>query len=240
MLMEAFMYNVGLQWKLDFRNKGILFVYYILPLVFFLFMGGVFSSINPESKNTLIQSMSIFAVTMAAVMGSPTPLINLYGSETKKAYKVGNIPLLVAAVSNFISAFIHISISCIIIFAIAPIIFKAKIPANMLVYFLVLGICIITSLLIGTILGLLIKNTSKLTMISQLVFMPSIMLSGIMFDSELLPKVFQKISEILPATQAMKLMTSSYVDFKLMLSIILISIALSIVTGILLRKIFVE
>ncbi|MBU3090269.1 ABC transporter permease [Clostridium gasigenes] len=238
--MEAFMYNVGLQWKLDFRNKGILLVYYIIPLVFFLFMGGVFSSINPESKNTLIQSMSIFTVTMAAVMGSQTPLINLYRSETKKVYKVGNIPLWVAAVSNFISAFIHISISFIIIFAIAPIIFKAKISDNVLVYFILLVLCIITSLLIGTILGLLIKNTSKLTMISQLVFLPSIMLSGIMFDSALLPKVFQKVSEILPATQSMKLMTSSYIDFKLMLPIILITIALIIVTGILLRKISVE
>ena len=84
MLMEAFMYNVGLQWKLDFRNKGILLVYYIIPLVFFLFMGGVFSSINPESKNTLIQSMSIFTVTMGAVLGTPVPLINLIWKRDKK------------------------------------------------------------------------------------------------------------------------------------------------------------
>jgi hypothetical protein len=40
--MSAFLYGVVLQWKLDFRNKGVLLTYYVVPLVFFAFMGGIF------------------------------------------------------------------------------------------------------------------------------------------------------------------------------------------------------
>lgn len=48
--MNAFLYGLFLQWKLDMRNKGIILIYYVVPLLFFGIMGGVFSSINPDSK----------------------------------------------------------------------------------------------------------------------------------------------------------------------------------------------
>lgn len=138
--MSAFLYGVTLQWKLDLRNKGVLLTYYITPLVFFIFMGGIFSSINPTAKDTLIQSMTVFGITMGAILGAPTPLVELYGSEIKKAYKVGGIPLWVASINNFISAFVHLFIMSLIIFLIAPLAFHAKIPVNLVVYFLCLGI----------------------------------------------------------------------------------------------------
>lgn len=75
--MNAFIYSVGLQWRLDLRNKGILTTYYIVPLIFFGFMGSIFSSINPQSKDTLIQSMSIFSITMGAILGAPAPLVEI-------------------------------------------------------------------------------------------------------------------------------------------------------------------
>ena len=123
--MNAFLYSAALQLKLDLRNKGILITYYIVPLIFFGFIGSIFSSINPLAKDTIIQSMSIFAVTMGAIIGSPTPLVALYGSEVKKAYKAANIPLSMPAISNFISAFINLSIVSLIIFFVAPIAFNS-------------------------------------------------------------------------------------------------------------------
>lgn len=128
--MNAFLYGVVLQWKLDLRNKGMLITYYVVPLIFFTFMGGIFTSINPHAKETLIQSMTVFGVTMGAILGSPTPLALVYGSEIKKSYKVGGLPIWVAALNNFISAFVHLIIISLVIFFISPIAFHAKIPSN--------------------------------------------------------------------------------------------------------------
>ena len=113
---------------------------------------------------------------MGAILGAPTPLIELYGTEIKKAYKLGGMPLWVGAVNNFISAFIHLFIMSLLIFAIAPIAFHAKVPENIVLYFISLSLLIITNLFVATVLGLVIKRTSKLTMVSQLIFLPSIML----------------------------------------------------------------
>lgn len=220
--MNAFLYGVALQWKLDIRNKGILLTYYVVPLVFFAFMGGIFSSINPAAKDTLTQSMTVFGVTMGAILGAPTPLVEVYGSEIRKAYKVGGIPLWAASINNFISAFIHLFIMSLVIFFIAPLAFDAKVPANLVLYFLSLGTFIMVSLAVGTILGLSIKSTSKLTMASQFIFLPSVMLSGIMFPVNMLPKTLKTVGVIFPATWGFKFMTSKVFDVKVLIPLVVI------------------
>lgn len=51
-MMNAFLYGVALQWKLDLRNKGILLSYYIVPLVFFAFMGEFYHQLILKQRIT--------------------------------------------------------------------------------------------------------------------------------------------------------------------------------------------
>ena len=238
--MNTFLFGVALQWKLDLRNKGILLTYYIVPLVFFAFMSGIFSSINPAAKETLIQSMTIFGVTMGAILGASAPLVELYGSEIKKAYTIGGIPLWVATVNNLISAFIHLYIMSLLIFFLAPIFFDARLPAKLGVYFISLAIFILASLGIGTVLGLLVKSSSRLTLVAQFVFLPSIMLGGIMFPANLLPKAFTAASAVFPATWGFKQMTSSTLDLQLIFPLLVILLLSGLVISIRLKKIGLE
>lgn len=95
--MRAFIYQIGLNWKLNLRSKELLVHYYVVPLVFYCFMGVVFISILPDADKTIIQVMSVFAITMGGVLGSPYPLVEFYHSDIKKAYQVGKIPLWTVA-----------------------------------------------------------------------------------------------------------------------------------------------
>lgn len=229
--MRAFLYGVILQWKLDIRNKGIIITYYLVPLLFFGFIGMIFSSINPETKDTLIQSMTIFAITMGSYLGTPIPLVELYSGEIKKAYRVGNIPLWAGAVYNFLSAFVHLLITSVIIFLVAPLVFDAKVPTNLSFYFISLAMFILVCLSVGTVLGLFIKSSSKLTMYSQLLFLPSMMLSGIMFPVDMLPEAMQIAGNVFPATWGMKILTDTGFHFLLfvpLIVIMLLAIILSI------------
>lgn len=198
--MNAFLYGVVLQWKLDIRSKSLLITCYIVPLLFFALMGGIFTSVNPEMSQTLIQSMTVMGVTMGAVLGLPPSLLEIYRSDIKKMYKANGVPLYLGLLSMFISSFIHLFIMSIIIYISAPIAFDAAPPEHPLVYFVSLAIFISVSLSVGCILGLLLKNQGKLTMISQLIFLPSIMLSGIMFPVDLLPKALENAGKTLPAS----------------------------------------
>jgi len=206
--MSAFIYGTGLQWKLDFRKQDVLISFYLIPLVMFAVMGGVLSSIMPDMQDTIIQSMTIFGVSMGAFTGLPPSLVQIYGTDIKNVYKANGIPLSVGVITHFISAFIHLFIMSMIIFFVAPLLFDAAPPANLPLYFGSLAMFIASSLAIGSALGVWIKDHAKVSMIAQLFFLPSVMLSGIMMPADMLPSVFSYIGRAVPATWGKLLMTS--------------------------------
>ena len=231
--MNGFLYSLTLQWKLDIRSKSLLVTYYIVPLIFFLLMGGIFTSVMPEMGSTLIQSMIVMSVSMGAFLGLPPSLIETYGSDIKKSYKANGVPIHLGLVTMVFSAFLHLMITCMVILLLAPILFKANLPSQFLLFFLALAIYIFVSLSIGSILGLTVNNQAKLTMIAQLIFLPSIMLSGIMFPSNLLPDFLQAIGRLFPASWGFRLMLDHGFGLENLWYLILVS-CISVMTCILL------
>ena len=221
--MNGFLYSLTLQWKLDIRSKSLLVTYYIVPLIFFLLMGGIFTSVMPEMSSTLIQSMIVMSVSMGAFLGLPASLIETYGSDIKKIYKANGVPIHLGLVTMVLSAFVHLTMTCMVILLLAPILFSAILPSQLPLFFLALAIYIFVSLSIGSILGLTVKNQAKLTMIAQLVFLPSIMLSGIMFPITILPDFLQVIGQIFPASWGYRLMLENGCSLENLWYLILVS-----------------
>ena len=221
--MNGFLYSLTLQWKLDIRSKSLLVTYYIVPLIFFLLMGGIFTSVMPDMGSTLIQSMIVMSVSMGAFLGLPPSLIETYGSDIKKIYKANGVPIHLGWVTMVISAFLHLMMTCMVILLLAPILFKANLPSQFLLFFLALAIYIFVSLSIGSILGLTVNNQAKLTMIAQLIFLPSIMLSGIMFPITLLPDFLQVIGQVFPAYWGYRLMLENGCSLENLWYLILVS-----------------
>lgn len=234
--MSAFLYGVALQWKLDIRSKTLLITCYIVPLLFFAIMGGIFTSINPEAKQTLIQSMTVLGVSMGAFIGLPPSLAELYGSDSKKMYRANGVPLYLGLISMFLSAFIHLMLMSLILYAAAPLIFHAQMPGNPLLYFASLAVFTVVSLSIGCILGLSVKSQARLTMFAQLIFLPSIMLSGIMFPANLLPRFLEYLGKIFPAVWGYRLMTSDPWRPGSLWPLVVIVVAASVISVIQLKR----
>lgn len=235
--MGAFLYGIYLQWKLDIRSKTLLITCYIVPLLFFAIMSGIFTFVMPEARYTLIQSMTVFGVTMGALIGLPPSLVEIYSSDIKKVYKANGVPLYLSLVLTNISAYIHLFIMSIILYIAAPLAFNAEIPENPMLYFASLAIFIAVSLSIASIIGLAVKDQAKTSMVSIIIFLPSIMLSGIMFPIELLPKAFEIVGKIFPASWGYRVMTDSTFQLENLLPLVAILILAICVCGILLRKV---
>ena len=212
--MRAFLYGVFLQWKLDMRSKTLLITCYIVPLLFFAVMGGIFTSVMPQAKDTLIQSMTVFGVTMGALIGLPPSLVEIYSTDIKKVYKANGVPLYLGLVLTNISAYIHLFIMSVVLYFAAPLAFNAELPDNPERYFISLAVFIAVSLSIASIIGLAVKDQAKTSMVSIIVFLPSILLSGIMFPIDLLPKAFQTAGKIFPASWGYRIMADYIFQLK--------------------------
>ena len=207
--MGAFLYGISLQFKMDIRSRSLLVTCYLVPLLFFAVMGGIFTSIMPGSEKTLIQSMTVMGVSMGALIGVPPSLAEIYGTDVRKMYQANGAPLWYGLITLTVSAFIHLLIMSGIILAAAPVMFHAEVPSGLLLYFVKLSLFIIASLGIAGVLGMLEKNQAKLTMLCQAAFLPSILLSGIMFPSSLLPGILEKLGKVFPAAWGYLLLTKN-------------------------------
>ncbi|MDE7218855.1 MAG: ABC transporter permease [Oscillospiraceae bacterium] len=235
--MAGFLYGAALQWKLDLRSRTMLITCYAVPLLFFAVMGGIFTSVMPESSETLIQSMSVFTVTMGALIGLPPSLAEIYRSDVKNAYQANGVPLSLGLFLTNISAFVHLLIMGSILYVIAPAAFGAMIPEHPGSYFGGLVVLIAVSLSIASVIGLAVKNAANTSMFSILLFLPSIMFSGIMFPSDMLPEVFLMAGKLFPATWGYALMTDGAFSLQTLLPLGGILLAALILCGVLLKQI---
>lgn len=235
--MNGFLYGAVLQWKLDLRSRTMLIACYAVPLAFFAIMGGIFTSVMPETTDTLIPSMTVFAVSMGALIGLPPSLAEIYRSDIKNAYQANGVPLAMGLVLTNISAFVHLFLMSLILYVIAPAAFDAKIPENPAAHFCGLMILIAASLGTASIIGLSVKDMANVPLFSILIFLPSIMLSGIMFPASLLPKAFQIAGKLFPAAWGYAFMTENTFTWHNFWPLFAAFIAAALLCGILLKRI---
>ncbi|HZK40389.1 MAG TPA: ABC transporter permease, partial [Atribacterota bacterium] len=147
--------------------------------------------------------MSIFAVLAATILGLPDPLVTAREAGIFRNYKINGVPALSILVIPALTTIIHSSVVTMIIVTTAPLFFNAPLPVNWL-YFIVTFMvtafaCAGLSVLIGV-----ISSSSRMTVLwSQLVFIPSMILGGMMVPFSMLPGSISKIALLLPATHAM-------------------------------------
>lgn len=208
--MNGFFYGAALQWRLDLRSRTMLIACYAVPLLFFAVMGGIFTSVLPESRDTLVQSMTTFAVSMGALIGLPPSLAEIYGRDIKNVYQANGVPLSMGLILTNVSAFVHLLLMSLLLYAAAPAAFNAKIPEHPAAHFCGTAILIAVSLSIASVIGLAVKDTASTTLFSILLFLPSIMLSGIMFPMDLLPGPFAAVGRLFPATWGYTLLTEGF------------------------------
>lgn len=205
--MKAFFTHLKIQIALDTRNRGTLLTFYIIPLIFYTVMGAVFSSIQPQAKETLAASMSIFAVTMGAVLGMPPTIIKMRETGTLRAFRVSGIPGWSVLLTKALSAFINLFIVATIILLTAPLFFGAGTPADYGAFITILALVIIASIALGILIGVIAKDASSSTILSQAVFLPSLLLGGLMFPTNMLPDTLRYLGMAFPATHAMQAFT---------------------------------
>ena len=222
--------------EIRYKEQDITYSY-IVPLLFFAIMGGIFTSAMPGAEYTLIQSITVFGVTMGALAGLPPSLVEIYSGDIKKVYKANGVPLYLGLVLTNISAYIHLFIMSIILYIAAPLAFNARIPENPARYFISLAVFIAVSLSIDSVIGLALKDQARASMFSIIVFVPSTMLSGIMFPASMLPKPFETIGKLFPASWGYKLMSESVFKFENLLPLILFFALAVVVCSILLQRI---
>jgi len=201
--MTAFVNHFLFEFRTGIRNKQLLLMNYLFPLGFFLMMGFVMGEINPAFVETMTPAMAVFAALSATLLGIPDPLVNARESGIYRSYKINGIPSISILVIPALTTILHLVIVTIIITLVAPLLFDAPAPVHWFNYGLTfLGLAFALAG-ISVLVGVIAPNSRVTVLYSQMFFIPSILLGGMMFPYDMLPEAAGKIAQLLPATQAM-------------------------------------
>ncbi len=201
--MNAFISHFSFEFRTGIRNKQLLMMNYLFPLGFYMMMGFIMTGINPPFLETMIPAMVVFAILAATFLGLPDPLVNAREAGIFRSYKINGIPSISILTIPALSTMLHLVVVTVIITVTAPLLFNAPLPVNWPNYALAFIAMAFASAGISVLIGV-ISSSSRVTVLwSQIIFLPSMLLGGLMFPYDMLPDVAGKVSQLLPATQAM-------------------------------------
>jgi len=225
-MMTAFINHFSFEFRTGIRNKQLLLMNYLFPLGFYLMMGFVMAGINPLFLDNMTPAMVVFAVLAATLLGIPDPLVNARENGIFRSYKINGVPAISILLIPTLTTMLHLVIVAAIITATAPFLFDAPAPVNWFNYSLVFVALAFAMANISVLIGVVSPNSRVTVLYSQIFFIPSILLAGMMFPYEMLPDVVGKIAQLLPATQAMNafngLAMGGVADFNPWMSVILL------------------
>jgi ABC-2 type transport system permease protein len=201
--MNAFLHHFTFEFRTGIRNKQLLLMNYLFPLGFYLMMGFIMAEINPLFREDIIPAMIVFGILAATLLGIPDPLVNARENGVFRSYKINGVPSISILIIPALTTILHLVIVAAIITVTAPMLFDAPLPVNWLNFVLIFVAlafaCAGLSVLIGV-----ISPSSRMTVLwSQLIFVPSMLLGGLMLPYSMLPEIAGKFAQLLPATQAM-------------------------------------
>lgn len=204
--LKALFVNLKIYYLMTFRNVFLVIAHYLLPILFYLLFSVVFVGISPDNKITIIASMTAFAIAMNSYIGLPGSVSCYAVGDIKRAYIAGGISLWRVFICAGISNFIHSLITSLVILFTAGPLFGATFPSSILWFLLALLISIVLATLIGVAIGMFSKSRNVATLLSQVVFLPSLFLSGAMIPLDVLPKFLQYVTYIIPLRHSVTLL----------------------------------
>lgn len=201
--MTAFLNHFSFEFRTGIRNRQLLFLNYLFPIIFYLMMGFIMLGINPLFGNTMVPAMIVFAVLAACLMGIPEFIVRGRESGIFRSYKINGVPAASILAVPALTTGTHLLIVSVLITASARPLFDVPLPLNW-AYFALTFLALTTSIVgISMLIGVISPSTNFQVILSQLIFIPSVLLGGMMIPFSMLPDAAGKVARLLPATQAM-------------------------------------
>ncbi len=201
--MTAFMHHFLYDFRTGLRDKSLLLMNYLFPLGFYALMGWLMTGLNPNFAPTMIPSMILVAVMTCTLLGLPNPIVEARDAGILRSFKINGVPAFSIITIPILSSFVHILLVSALIAATAGPLFQAGIPTSWGYFALVLVLAIFSMASLGMLIGVISPNSRATVFFSQIVFLPSMVLGGLMLPSSMLPPALYRISLLLPTTHAM-------------------------------------
>ncbi|MCB9419837.1 MAG: ABC transporter permease [Ardenticatenaceae bacterium] len=206
--MQAFTAHFTFELRTGIRNKTLLLMNYLFPLGFYLMMGLIMPGINPMFRDVIVPGMVTFAIMASTLLGMPDPLVNARESGIFRSYKINGITAVSLIFMPALTTIMHLAVVTGIIVVTAPLLFDAPLPVHW-GYFIVIALLLAyTCAGLAVLIGVIAPNSRMTVLYAQALFLPSMLIGGVMLPYSMLPETAASFAQLLPVTHAMNAFNS--------------------------------
>jgi ABC-2 type transport system permease protein len=202
--MKAFLHHLGYDFRTGIRDRTQLLMNYLLPLGFFLLVSGLMVGVNPLFKDLMLPAMTVFAVMSAALLSLPSTLVSARESGVFRSFRINGVPSGSLLAIPPLGGLVHMAVVAVIIAVLGPRMYGGSAPGSIAGYAAAGLLSYASMASVGALIGVAAANDRSTIMIGQFLYLPSILLGGLMVPAAALPPALARASLLLPASHAMR------------------------------------
>ena len=213
--MKAFRVLLKNELKMSLRGMDMLIFAVIMPIVVLIILGTVFGqkpAFEGAEYSFLDQSFGALcsiSICAGGVMGLPLVISDYRAKQILKRYQVTPIKPALVLMAEVTMYVVYAVVSLITLFLVATCFFGFRMRGNFGLFLLGYLLVMISIFSIGMMVGGIAKNSKIAGVIASALYFPMLVFSGATLPYEVMPEVMQKIVDILPLTQGIKILKNT-------------------------------
>ncbi|MFW6313579.1 MAG: ABC transporter permease [Spirochaetota bacterium] len=202
--MKGYAHHLAMDLKAGVRDATLMLMNYLFPIGFFVMIGLFMPTVNPGFVDLMIPGMIVFAIMSGTLMTIPATLVDQRSSGILRSFRVNGVPATSMITIPIIGSVAHMSVVAAILTIGSTALYGAPLPVNWGWFVLTFLLATLSFASLSALIGVVAKSSQSATLLAQLVYLPSVLLGGLMVPEELLPVAVARGASLLPATQAMR------------------------------------
>lgn len=213
--MRAFSTLLKNELKMSFRGMDMLIFAVFMPIIVLIILGVVFGqkpAFEGAEYSFLDQSFGALcsiAICAGGVMGLPLVISDYREKQILKRYQVTPIKPSLVLLVEVAMYVIYSLISLLSLFLVSTCFFGFKMRGNFMLFIIGYLLVMISIFSIGMMVGGIAKNSKVAGIIASVLYFPMLIFSGATLPYEVMPDFMQKIVNILPLTQGIKILKNA-------------------------------
>jgi ABC-2 type transport system permease protein len=213
--MRTFKTMLKNEMKLSLRDMNMVIFAICIPLVVLIILGVIYGNkpaYDGAAYTFLEQSfgaLTTIAVCAGGVMGLPLVVSDYRNRKILKRFKVTPVsPAMILAVQVVIYTIYSVA-SLILLYIVSTLFFGFHMGGSMIAFLGGYLLVMLSIFSIGMMVGGISPNSQTASVIASLLYFPMLIFSGATLPYEVMPSALQKVADILPLTQGIKLLKAA-------------------------------
>ncbi len=213
--MKKYITLLKTELKLSFRGMDMIIFALCMPVLVAVILGILYGSkpaFEGAGYSFLAQSfgaLSTIAICAGGVMGLPLVISDYRQKKILKRFKVTpTSPTILLAVQVSIYALYSLA-SLVLVFLVSTLIFGTQFSGSLGMFMASYFLVMLSMFSIGIMVGGISPNMKVASIVASLLYFPMLIFSGATLPYEVMPFGLQKVVDVLPLTQGIKLLKAT-------------------------------